>query len=54
MKIASATYYTNAKGELDGTRCIIKIDEFSPTPDKKYLSLPEGLKDTTKRKAADK
>lgn len=54
VKIASATYYTNAKGELDGTRCIIKIDEFSPTPDKKYLSLPEGLKDTTKRKAADK
>ena len=54
VKIASATYYTNAKGELDGTRCIIKIDEFSPTPDKKYLSLPAGLKDTTKRKSEDK
>lgn len=54
VKIASATYYTNSKGELDGTRCIIKIDEFSPTPDKNYLSLPAGLKDTTKRKAEDK
>lgn len=51
VKIASATYYTNANGQLDGTRCIIKIDEFSPTPDKNYLSLPAGLKDTTKRKA---
>lgn len=51
VKIASATYFTNAKGELDGHRCIIKIDEFSPTPDTKYLTLPEGLKDTTKRKS---
>ena len=51
VKIASATYFTNAKGELDGYRCIIKVDEFTPTPDKKYLKLPEGLKDTTKRKS---
>ena len=49
VKIAGARYYTDATGKLNGTKIILQVDEFSPTPDKKYLSLPEGLKDTTKR-----
>ena len=49
VKISSATCYQKQNGELDGYKCIIKINEFSPNPDMKLLKLPEGLVDTTKR-----
>lgn len=50
VKIAAASYYTGEDGKLDGSKFIIKIKEFSPTPDMSYLSLPAGVKDTTKKK----
>ena len=49
VKIASGQYYVNDRGELDGVRYIIKIDEFTATPDPSYLKLPDGLEDKTKR-----
>ena len=49
VKIAAGQYYVNDKGEMDGVRYIIKIDEFSSTPDPSYLKLPDGLEDKTKR-----
>ena len=50
VKIAAANYYTKEDGKLDGNKFIIKIKEFSPTPDMSYLSLPAGVKDATKKK----
>ncbi len=50
VKIAAASYHKNSDGKIDGRRCIIKIQEFSSTPDKSLLKLPEGVKDETKRK----
>ncbi|WP_294158480.1 hypothetical protein [uncultured Selenomonas sp.] len=44
VKIASATYRYRADGSLDGQKCILKIDEFSSTPEASYLNLPEGMK----------
>lgn len=49
VKISSASYYRK-NGRIDGRRCIIKILEFSSTPDRTFLKLPEGVKDETKRK----
>ena len=50
VKIASGLYTLNASGEVvNGWRNIIKINEFSPVADQKYLKLPEGLVDKTKR-----
>ena len=51
VKISSASYY-KINGKVDGRKCIIKILEFSPTPDRNLLKLPEGVKDETKRKKA--
>ncbi len=48
-KIAAAEYYRNSSGNIEGTKHIIKIKEFSPIPDKSLLKLPEGLEDVTKR-----
>ncbi len=50
-RIASASYSRRGDGKIDGRKCIINIREFSATPDKTLLKLPEGLKDDTKRKA---
>ena len=50
VKIASASYYKNGAGKIDGRKCIIKIQEFSSTPDRNFLKLPEGVKDETKRR----
>ena len=36
-------------GNVSGRKCIIKINEFSENPDRKLLSLPEGLEDITNR-----
>lgn len=52
IKIAAANYRKDSKGRIDGRQCIINIVEFSSTPDEKYLSLPEGVKDVTRRKEA--
>lgn len=47
-KIASAQFIYDDQGKLQARRCIIKVNEFSPTPAKEYLSLPAGVKDATK------
>lgn len=49
VKIALAQYFTNENGQVDGRRSIIKILEFSPTPDEAYLKLPKGVKDESKK-----
>lgn len=49
VKIASAQFVYDDKGQLQARRCIIKINEFSPTPAKKYLVLPNGIKEVTKK-----
>ncbi|MBR2518848.1 MAG: hypothetical protein IKE46_03555 [Selenomonadaceae bacterium] len=48
-KIFFASYGRNEFGELRARRCLVKILEFSATPDRNLLSLPSGLVDTTKR-----
>ena len=53
VKIASAQFIYDDKGQLQARRCIIKINEFSPTPAKEYLSLPQGIKDATKAPKKD-
>lgn len=49
VKIAAASYYVLPDGSLDGNKAIIKIKEFSATPDEAYLNLPVGVKDVTKK-----
>ena len=49
VKIAGGLYYTDENGKINGERIIMKIDEFSESVDNSYLSLPNGLKDKTKR-----
>ena len=48
-KIFFASYGRNEFGDLRARRCLVKILEFSATPDKNFLSLPAGLVDVTKR-----
>lgn len=50
VKIAAAQYWTNNAGVIEGNKTIIKINEFSPTPDKAYLELPAGVKVKTQKK----
>ena len=50
VKISAVSYFKDINGKVDGRKCIIKINEFSTTPDRKFLSLPKGLEDETKRK----
>lgn len=52
-KIASAQFIYDDQGKLQARRCIIKVNEFSPTPAKEYLSLPAGVKDATKKPKKD-
>ncbi|MBR1760300.1 MAG: hypothetical protein IJ812_07660 [Schwartzia sp.] len=50
VKIASASYKKKPDGSIEGfNRCVAKITEFAPMPEQALLSLPEGLKDMTKR-----
>ena len=51
IKISAASYYRKSDGKIDGRKCIIKISEFTSTPDRNLLNLPPTLKDVTKRKA---
>lgn len=53
VKIASAQFVYDNNGKLQARRCIIKINEFSPTPAKEYFNLPEGVKDATKKPKKD-
>lgn len=50
VKIAAARYQHRADGSLDGQKCILKIDEFSATPEESYLNLPAGIKAVTDKK----
>ena len=50
IKIASASYHRKADGKIDGRKCIIKIKEFSATPDRSLLRLPAKLQDVTERR----
>ena len=54
MKIAAADFRREADGSIEGHKCILRIKEFSSTPERQFLSLPEGVKDVTKRKKEDK
>ncbi len=49
VKISFASYGRDARGEVQGSKCIVKILEFTNLPDESLLKLPAGLKDTTKR-----
>ena len=49
VKIAAASYHRKADGKIDGRKCIIKISEFSATPESSLLKLPAELKDVTRR-----
>lgn len=49
VKIAAANYYTLPDGSIEGNKFIIKVKEFSSVPDTSYLSLPQGVKDVTKK-----
>ena len=48
-KIAAAAYYRSDSGKLDGRKCIIKVNEFTPLADRTKLVLPAELEDVTKR-----
>ena len=50
IKIASASYYKNDNGKVDGRKCVVKINEFTNVPDRSLLNLPEQVKDVTKRR----
>ena len=49
IKIATASYTKRDGVIVDYEKSVIGITEFSFTPEQKYLSLPEGIKDKTKR-----
>lgn len=50
IKIAAIQYWRNDQGIMEGEKTIIRIDEFSPTPTKELLVLPEGVKEKAKSK----
>ena len=52
-KISAVSYKKLSNGNISGRKCIIKINEFSPTADKKLLSLPSGLEDITNRSSRE-
>ena len=54
VKIAYMNYSKVNNVISDYTKAVINITEFSSTPAQKYLSLPEELKDKTKRKEGSK
>lgn len=50
VKIAAAQYWRNNNGVMEGNKTIIKITEFSPTPDKTLLEPPAGVKVVSSKK----
>ena len=49
VKISFASYGRNKRGEVKGSKCIVKILEFTNSPNENLLKLPAGLDDITKR-----
>ena len=49
VKISFASYSRDRFGKAQGTKCIIKVLEFTSSPDRSLLTLPSGLDDITKR-----
>lgn len=49
VKISFASYGRDERGEVRGSKCIVKILEFTNSPAEDLLRLPAGLQDTTKR-----
>lgn len=49
IKISFASYGRDTGGEVKGSKCIVKILEFTDSPDENLLRLPAGLQDVTKR-----
>ena len=49
VKISFASYGRNSSGEVLGSKCIVKILEFTNSPTENLLRLPAGLQDVTKR-----
>ena len=49
VKISFASYGRNSSGEISGSKCIVKILEFTASPTENLLRLPAGLQDVTKR-----
>ena len=49
IKISFALYGRDTGGEVKGSKCIVKILEFTDSPDENLLRLPAGLQDVTKR-----
>ena len=49
VKISFASYGRDKSGEVLGSKCIVKILEFTNLPTENLLRLPVGLQDVTKR-----
>jgi hypothetical protein len=49
VKISFASYGKDKRGEVSGSKCIVKILEFTNSPNNNLLRLPAGLQDVTKR-----
>ena len=49
VKISFASYSRDKFGKAQGSKCIVKVLEFSSKPDLSLLTLPSGLEDITKR-----
>lgn len=49
VKIAAASFRQLPNGKVEGDKVIIRVNEFSGTPDMQYLYLPDGLKDVSKK-----
>ena len=49
-KISAISYVKDGSNNISGRKCIIKINEFSSTPNMKFLSLPAEIEDVTNRK----
>ena len=49
IKISFASYGRDKSEKIFGSKCIIKILEFSNVADENLLKLPAGLEDVTKR-----
>ncbi len=54
VKIAAIKYWRNAKGVFESEKTIIRINEFSATPDAAYLELPAGVKEVKSKTKAKK
>lgn len=49
VKISFASYGRDASGNVKGNKCIVKVLDFTASPNENLLKLPAGLTDDTKR-----